>query len=102
MSNAKRTRSLNSCIPPPCKGPGKRYHKRSRASYSEVMKLTLVRGPEVVANSANAITTPPVGVAYLAAFARAAGHGVKVVDALGEAIFQYTPLFEEERGLALH
>lgn len=66
------------------------------------MKLTLIRGSELAANSANMVTTPPVGIAYLAGYLRAQGHEPKVIDGLGEAIFAFQPIFAEERKLWLH
>jgi radical SAM superfamily enzyme YgiQ (UPF0313 family) len=40
--------------------------------------------------------TPPIGLAYLAASLLEAGHVVTIVDALGEAPRQVTPLFEHK------
>lgn len=40
----------------------------------------------------NTIACPPVGLAYVAASARAAGHTVRVIDAVGEAPDQRVPL----------
>jgi anaerobic magnesium-protoporphyrin IX monomethyl ester cyclase len=50
------------------------------------MGITLIRCSEVVGKGANALVTPPVGVAYLAASLRRAGHEVKIVDGAGEAL----------------
>lgn len=44
---------------------------------------------------------PPLGLAYVAAAARAAGHDVRVVDALGEAVDHYTPFSCSEGGLLI-
>ena len=52
-------------------------------------KLTIVRVPSLFAAGALTLSaTPPIGIAYLAASIRAAGHDVKVIDAIGEAIEQ--------------
>lgn len=66
------------------------------------MKLTLIRISEMVANSGNALTTPPVGVAYLAGYVRRGGHEVQVIDGVGEAIDRYTPIFDPVLGFSLH
>jgi radical SAM superfamily enzyme YgiQ (UPF0313 family) len=70
------------------------------------MKLTLIRSSEIVAKGANALITPPVGVAYLAAAARAAGHEVVVIDGVGEGIgamhrLDFLPAGLSLRGLSL-
>lgn len=71
--------------------------------YHSHVKLTLIRISELVGDASNALTTPPVGVAYLAGFLRKHGHDVAVVDGVGEAIAQYTPIFENEtQGRYLH
>ncbi|HUO04012.1 MAG TPA: radical SAM protein [Candidatus Binataceae bacterium] len=58
-------------------------------------KVTLVRPPPLVSTGTlQAPITPPLGVAYLAANLRAAGHQVTIVDALGEAPSQRTPCFD--------
>ncbi len=55
------------------------------------MKLCLVTLPTIIQNrSVRHYQTPPLGVCYVASSARAAGHEVVVVDALGEALDQYT------------
>ena len=38
------------------------------------MKITLIRTSELVPGSSNALTTPPVGIAYLAAYLEAKKH----------------------------
>jgi radical SAM superfamily enzyme YgiQ (UPF0313 family) len=56
------------------------------------MNLTLIRPPLQVPRYQFAIfELPPIGLAYLAAAARGAGHGVSVIDALGEAPAQPVP-----------
>ncbi len=66
------------------------------------MKLTLIRISEMVAESGNALTTPPVGVAYLAGYLRRAGHEVCIIDGVGEAIERYEPIFSRSLGFFLH
>ncbi|MGH7812494.1 MAG: B12-binding domain-containing radical SAM protein [Candidatus Binataceae bacterium] len=52
-------------------------------------KITLVRPPALVAKkSLQGPLTPPLGLAYLAASLRAAGHEAVIVDSVGEAPFQ--------------
>jgi anaerobic magnesium-protoporphyrin IX monomethyl ester cyclase len=57
------------------------------------MKLALVDPPKYVSptNHMSAVATPPLGLAYLAAAARAVGHQVAIVDAVGAAISTFTP-----------
>ena len=51
------------------------------------MKLTLVQSPAMMAvDSYSTITQPPLGVAYLAAYARRLGHEVHVADGVGAAV----------------
>lgn len=51
------------------------------------MRVTLIQPPALMAvDSYSAITQPPLGIAYLAAFAREHGHDVHVVDAVGAAV----------------
>ncbi len=57
-------------------------------------RVTLLRPALLVsAWSDSGPLTPPLAVACLAASLRAAGHQVRIVDAIGEAPFQVTPLF---------
>jgi anaerobic magnesium-protoporphyrin IX monomethyl ester cyclase len=60
-------------------------------------KLCLIR-PAILElrYQATTLTCPPIGLAYLAAAARAAGHGVTVIDAVGEAPTNSSPL-EDDR-----
>ncbi len=52
-------------------------------------KVVVVRIPSLFAAGALTLSaTPPIGIAYLAASIRAAGHEVQVIDAIGEAIEQ--------------
>jgi radical SAM superfamily enzyme YgiQ (UPF0313 family) len=71
---------------------------------SRIMKLCLIRPPLQVPRYQLAIyELPPIGLAYLAAAARQAGHGVSVIDALGEAPAQPIPGHKEHligRGLS--
>ena len=55
------------------------------------MRVTLVHPPITVTNPKRLPQIqPPLGMAYLAACARAAGHEVRVVDGLGEGIGRYS------------
>lgn len=59
--------------------------------------VTLVRPPALVArHSAQGALTPPIGYAYLAGSLLEAGHEVTIVDAVGEAPFKSTPLFDNK------
>jgi len=55
--------------------------------------VTLVR-PAALAKllTMTSVIAPPVGLAYIAGALRAAGHAVKVIDSVGEAPEQFTPL----------
>lgn len=56
------------------------------------MKICLISPPTTVADRhAHYPQVPPIGVAYLAACARKAGHEVQIIDALGEALDAYHP-----------
>jgi radical SAM superfamily enzyme YgiQ (UPF0313 family) len=52
------------------------------------MRLTLVQPPQLISptNYISTIAIPPLGLAYLAACAKAAGHEVQAVDAIGESL----------------
>lgn len=52
------------------------------------MRVTLVQPPQLISptNYISTIAIPPLGLAYLAASAREAGHDVQAVDAVGEAL----------------
>lgn len=56
------------------------------------MDVTIVRPPVLMPafNMAD-LVVPPLGPAYVAAAARAAGHRVTLIDAVGSAIEQFTP-----------
>lgn len=57
-------------------------------------RITLIRPPLLVsAWSDSGPLTPPLACAYLASSLRQAGHDVRILDAVGEAPFQVTPLF---------
>ncbi|HUO04899.1 MAG TPA: radical SAM protein [Candidatus Binataceae bacterium] len=59
-------------------------------------KVTLVRPPALVPKgSLQGPITPPLGVAYLAASLRAAGHVPVVIDATGEAPFNQVLCFDD-------
>lgn len=66
------------------------------------MNLTLIRPSELVTDSANALTTPPVGLAYLAAYVRRHGRAVRVIDGVGEGILQYSEILNARFGIRLH
>lgn len=53
------------------------------------MKIALIQPPALQCqDSYSSLTQPPLGLAYLAAYARGLGHEVVIVDAVGEAIEQ--------------
>jgi anaerobic magnesium-protoporphyrin IX monomethyl ester cyclase len=59
------------------------------------MKVCFIRPPFVeLRYQMVALPVPPIGFAYVVAAARAAGHEVVVIDAIGEAPDQVTPLEE--------
>ncbi|WP_204105258.1 MULTISPECIES: radical SAM protein [Spirulina sp. CCY15215] len=59
--------------------------------------ITLVRPPALISrHSGTGSLTPPIGLAYLASSLIEAGHLVTTIDALGEAPFQRTSLFDNE------
>jgi radical SAM superfamily enzyme YgiQ (UPF0313 family) len=72
---------------------------KSNASNSAVNTpalVTLIRPPVVVARWAHTTPTcPPIGLAYIAGSIIAAGHQVKVVDAIGEAHEQFVELTDK-------
>lgn len=54
--------------------------------------VTLVRVPNLFAGGALTLSaTPPIGLAYLASSLRVAGHEVKIIDSIGEAIEKVYP-----------
>src|SRR3989338_996835 len=56
------------------------------------MKLTFVQPPGMVAvENYSMLTQPPLGIAYLSAYARQLGHEVHVVDAVGAAAKRFQP-----------
>lgn len=67
------------------------------------MKCCLIRPPESIALDSASANRPtlPLGIAYLAASARAAGHEVQVVDAVGLAPSTYRPFDRRIRILGL-
>ncbi len=55
-------------------------------------RVTLIRPPIVIpSGNQTAIYSPPIGLAYVAAVLREAGHDVQVIDALGEALDESHP-----------
>ena len=64
------------------------------------MKCTLVRCPQTFGKYVSAAyALPPIGLAYVAASLRAAGHEVTIVDTTGEALDRFTPI--DESGILL-
>lgn len=60
-----------------------------RSSFADPIGVTLIRGPWVtLLNSGYLMPTPPIGLAYIAAALREAGHRVQVIDAPGEAMHE--------------
>ncbi len=56
------------------------------------MKVCLIRPPNVVSPIAyTALLVPPLGLAYVAAFLKEAGHDVVVIDGIGEAPLRAAP-----------
>ncbi len=69
------------------------------------MRCTLVRCPQTMAKYVSAAyAMPPIGLAYVGASLREAGHEVSIVDTTGEALDRFTPIDEEgvllRRGLS--
>ncbi len=73
--------------------PGARWAPHADCRLDHAMNCTLVRPPETsnLYYSA-AYAAAPLGLAYVAASLRQAGHQVRVVDAIGEAPARLTPL----------
>jgi radical SAM superfamily enzyme YgiQ (UPF0313 family) len=64
------------------------------------MKLTLVQPPAMMAvDNYSTITQPPLGIAYLAAYARRLGHQVHVVDGVGAAVKSIRPWRQRKKRL---
>lgn len=62
-------------------------------SLPENFSVCLIRPPAFTTlQDVGQDATPPIGLAYLAAAVRAAGHPVTVVDGIGEAIHQYSAI----------
>ncbi len=58
-------------------------------------KVTLVRGPIVGSmGSINNEATPAIGFAYIAAYVKARGYAVEIVDAIGEGLSEFWPILE--------
>jgi anaerobic magnesium-protoporphyrin IX monomethyl ester cyclase len=69
------------------------------------LSCVLVRCPQTFARYVSAaFALPPIGTAYVAASMREAGHDVRMVDCVGEAIDRFTPIDDEglllRRGLS--
>jgi hypothetical protein len=64
------------------------------------MKVTLIRCPQTFTKYVSAAyALPPIGLTYVAASLREAGHAVKIIDTNGEALDRFTPL--DAKGLLL-
>jgi anaerobic magnesium-protoporphyrin IX monomethyl ester cyclase len=56
------------------------------------MKVVLIQPPALQSqDSYSSLTQPPLGLAYLAAYAREMGHQVEVIDAVGSALEKASP-----------
>ncbi|MGH2571714.1 MAG: B12-binding domain-containing radical SAM protein, partial [bacterium] len=66
------------------------------------MRVTLIQPPQLISptNYISTIAIPPLGLAYLAACAREAGHEVAAVDAIGEGLERIWP-FDHRRNVWL-
>lgn len=63
-------------------------------SSSATARVTLVRPPSVVTRFGLTLTaTPPLSLAYLASSLEHAGHRVRIIDGIGEALDQFAPSF---------
>jgi radical SAM superfamily enzyme YgiQ (UPF0313 family) len=66
----------------------------------DAVKCTLIRCPQTMAKYVSASSAiPPIGLGYVAASLRQAGHEVQIIDTTGEALDRYTPI--DEAGLLL-
>ncbi len=64
------------------------------------MKVTLIRCPQTFAKYVSAAyALPPIGLAYVAASLREAGHDVRIIDTGGEALDRFTPI--DDKGVLL-
>jgi radical SAM superfamily enzyme YgiQ (UPF0313 family) len=57
------------------------------------MRVVLVHPPQLISatNAVSTVTIPPIGLAYLCSSLEAAGHHVKLIDAVGEGLGRYRP-----------
>jgi len=70
---------------------------------SRSLRVCLVRPPTLTSTTGlGQDAVPPLGLAYIAGALGAAGHMVHGVDAVGEAVHQYSRLRWGERALLLH
>lgn len=66
---------------------------REPEAASRPLKVGLVRGPIVSSSgSVNNEATPAIGFAYIAAYLKAKGHQVEIIDGIGEGLNQFWPL----------
>lgn len=64
------------------------------------LKITFVQPPALMAvDNYSTITQPPLGIAYLAAYARQHGHEVVVVDGVGAAVTRLQPWPQRDKRL---
>ena len=67
------------------------YEGAALAGGSRSLRVCLVRPPTLTSASAvGQDAVPPLGLAYIAGALRAAGHAVSAVDAVGDAVHQYS------------
>lgn len=72
-----------------------------RASTARRLRICLVRPPTLTsASGLGQDAVPPLGLAYIAGALRRAGHEVSVVDAVGEAVHQYSRVRWHEHALS--
>ncbi|MFI5360623.1 MAG: B12-binding domain-containing radical SAM protein [Elusimicrobiota bacterium] len=63
---------------------------------SSAKKVVLIRPPMLIPRySFTGLTVPPLGLAYVAAAVRQEGHRLILIDAVGEAIETYSPLYDD-------
>jgi len=57
------------------------------------VKIAIIHPPQLISstNAVSTVTMPPLGLAYLCGSLEAAGHEVRVIDAVGEGLGQFRP-----------